>query len=116
MTKRIHVAIGVRSHALLKQSIDYYTKLFDAAPDEEGQVFLGTGREVTGAYWTTDEIYLYVFLGREFGKSNDVDHLGIQFTDEEEMDAARQRVGSERWSFSPSGVVWELFPEVGEEE
>ena len=115
MAKRIHVALGVPDLDALNEALRYYTLLFGQAPDETGQVFLGTGREVTGAYWTTDVCYLYVFIGQEFGQTGGLDHLGIQFDDEDEMNDTRRRVSSDRWSEDPSGITWELFPEVPDE-
>jgi catechol 2,3-dioxygenase-like lactoylglutathione lyase family enzyme len=116
--RRIHVAIGTTA---IDAARYFYEQLFGRPPDKTGEVELGTGRIVNGAYWKTEYIYFYVFEGCEFGMSNCVDHLGIQFFDDDDMEEVRSRVVTTddegRWWKDPStGITWELFPNVFEED
>lgn len=111
MDKRVHIAIGVQEQDLIR-AIRFYEDLFNEPPTKDGQVFLGTGREVTGAYWELPHIYFYVFIGKEFSRTGDIDHVGIQYDNPREMEDTRIRMNCERWLTDPVGITWELFPTV----
>lgn len=129
--RRIHIAIGVER---LDAALDFYRRLFYDTEPVIGEIELGTGRKVNGAYWKNDYIYFYVFEGHELSDVEGVDHLGIQFFDEDDLTETRNRLFKQfqkdelappgpaeyetgRWFLGPEDTtVWELFPNVFEED
>ena len=132
MPKRVmHIVQGVKD---LDKAIEFYSTLFSDIDPVIGEVELGTGRTVTGAYWKSDYVYFYVFRGHELAVGEGIDHLGIQFFDEEDMRQTRNALFNKfhvdeiqapgpaeyelgRWFLAPEdATVWELFPNVFEED
>jgi hypothetical protein len=131
MPRRVmHIAQGVKD---LNKAIDFYSTLFYDIEPVIGEVELGTGRKVNGAYWRSDYVYFYVFKGHELSDVEGIDHLGIQFFDKDDLQETRNRMFNKfhadeiqapgpaeselgRWFLAPEDVmVWELFPNVFEE-
>jgi len=125
--RRIHIAQGV-PEGKLQEAIDFYDCLFDDIDPYIGELELGTGRRVNGAYWRGPYVYFFLFEGHEIEDSEGLDHLGIQFEDEDEMHRCRKRLEKcanlsgealqepGRWVGDPiEKLNWELFYKVDDD-
>ncbi|MGE0408713.1 MAG: ArsI/CadI family heavy metal resistance metalloenzyme [Amphiplicatus sp.] len=118
--KRLHVHLKV---ADLDQSAAFYTALFGREPDR---------RESDYAKWMLDDPAANVSISARGGVSG-VDHVGVQFEDDDELAAFAGRLESagaeivkqadaaccyarsnKYWARSPEGANWELFHTVGD--
>lgn len=105
----IHIAQGVKPEQL-EEAIEFYSKLFCDIEPYIGDVMLGTGRAVSGAYWKGDYIYFFLFEGCEVSSSCGIDHLGIMFDTDEARNSGQEQMKAGRWLKDPTGtIVWELF-------
>lgn len=126
--RRVHIAHGVPT-GKLQEAIDFYNIVFDDITPYIGEVELGTGRKVDGAYWRGPYIYFFLFEGCEIGKCEGLDHFGIQFEDKDEMEERRKRLVKHANLFGPASkepgrwvqdpvdkMNWELFYKVDDDE
>lgn len=112
--KRFHVHTFV---ADLQASIDFYSKLFAAAP---------TRVEADYAKWMLEDPRLNFAISTRGGAKLGVDHLGLQADSEEELTELRTRAAElqrldegetqccyarsdKYWLTDPQGVAWEQF-------
>jgi len=114
--KRFHVHVHV---ADLERSIQFYSKLFDAAPAR---------LELDYAKWMLDDPRVNFAISTRGGTPG-VDHLGIQTDNDEELVQLRQQAeradastlyaegrtaccyarSDKHWVTDPQGVAWEHF-------
>lgn len=120
--KTLHIHIKTEN---LDQSVAYYAALFGAEP---------TKREPDYAQWRLDDPRANVSISTRSGASG-VDHAGVSFDNDEELEAAAVRLrdieslpapeknttccyakSNKYWSHDPQGVIWELFHTFGDSE
>ena len=120
--KRLHVHLKVSD---LAQSIEFYSALFGKDPDK---------REPDYAKWLLDDPAANVSISNRSGAGG-VDHVGIQFDDDEGLEETSSRLkaadaaiapqtdatccyarSNKYWARSPEGAVWELFHTFGDSE
>ena len=119
--KRMHIHIGVDN---LKESRDFYTKLFDATPTKEEKEYV---------QWTLEDPVVNFAIST--GVSNHgLHHLGIQVDSDTEMENLRENFraadiathsdgetvccyarGDKSWIRDPSGISWETFRRINDE-
>ena len=90
--KVFHLAVGVKR---LEPAIEFYRLVFPDIEPNIGDLEIGTGRVVKAAQWYSDYINFFLFEGCELENRCGIDHIGIQFDDEEEMNAMRRSLGKE---------------------
>lgn len=115
MSKRFHVHLHVDA---LERSIDFYSRLFAAAP---------TRRESDYAKWMLEDPPVNFAISTR-GHAAGIDHLGIQTDNPEELAALQQRArqadlaleiegettccyarSEKHWVTDPQGIAWEHF-------
>jgi catechol 2,3-dioxygenase-like lactoylglutathione lyase family enzyme len=118
--KRFHVHVRV---ADLAASIDFYSRLFDAAPAR---------REDDYAKWMLEDPRINFAISTR-GEGVGVDHLGFQADDASELAGMRQRAhaadlavlpqgevsccyarSDKHWVTDPQGIAWEHFQTLGD--
>ena len=122
--RKIHIAQGVEN---LEEAIDFYSKIFYDIQPTIGNVELGTGRIVNGAEWRSKYVYLVVFEGHEKSSKCGLDHLGVIFSNREDLEHCVESfedynikdtrtdnsVNSSYWIMDSSGkICWEFFLNV----
>ncbi|MGE4072762.1 MAG: ArsI/CadI family heavy metal resistance metalloenzyme [Lysobacterales bacterium] len=114
--KRFHVHVSVSS---LDRSIPFYSALFGSAPSVHKPDY---------AKWVLEQPQLNFAISMRPGGKNGIDHLGIQVSEADELDALQQslvaaNIGSaaevganccyahsdKHWLKDPEGIVWEAF-------
>lgn len=115
MSKRFHVHLHVDA---LERSIDFYSRLFAAAPAR---------RESDYAKWMLEDPPVNFAISTR-GQAAGIDHLGIQTDDPQELAALQQRAreadmalevegettccyarSEKHWVTDPQGIAWEHF-------
>ena len=118
--KRMHVNVSVTD---LDASIEFYTALFDAAPNVHKEDY---------AKWMLDDPRVNFSITTR-GKQKGIDHLGIQVENEAELGEVYARLESadaptieegettccyakseKSWTFDPDSIAWETFLTLGE--
>lgn len=122
--RKIHIAQGVEN---LEQAIEFYSKIFYDIEPNIGTVELGTSRKVKGAEWRSKYVYLVVFEGHEKALKCGLDHLGVMFDSQADLDhcvnsfadsnikdtRTDNSENSSYWIMDNSGnICWELFLNV----
>lgn len=119
--KRLHIHVSV---ADLDRSIRFYSTLFDTRPSV---------RKTDYAKWMLDDPAVNFAISTRPGRATGVDHLGIQTTDTDGLDAISARlmaadqttfdqqattccyaVSDKTWVEDPDGVRWENFFTFGD--
>lgn len=117
--KRFHVHVGVTD---LAASIEFYSRLFDAAPAVVENDY---------AKWMLEEPRINFAISTRAGKKG-LDHLGFQADSEAELEILHQRVEAAKgplveqkgtaccyaesdkyWTVDPAGIAWESFHTLG---
>ena len=118
--KTMHVNLRVKD---IDQSIEFYSKMFDQVP---------TVQKPDYAKWLLDSPSVNFSISKS-DRSNGVEHLGIQVSDEPELRQMYARVekteeevyeeghtvccysqSEKSWVSDPDGVKWEIFHTYGE--
>lgn len=118
--KRLHIHVAV---ADLAQSIDFYSKLFGAAP---------TLCKPDYAKWMVDDPRVNFAISAR-GIEPGVDHLGIQVESDAELETLRGQLdaagmslvsqeattccyaeSNKHWVADPQGIAWETYHTMGE--
>lgn len=119
--KRLHIHIKTRS---LDKSIAYYSALFGKTPDRI---------EADYAKWLLDDPAANIAVSSRNPSAEGVDHLGISFDNDEDLEALAERMKSageqltpekattccyaqsnKYWTGDQNGAVWELFHSFGD--
>jgi lactoylglutathione lyase len=117
--KRFHVHVGVTD---LAASIEFYSRLFDAAPAVVENDY---------AKWMMEEPRINFAISTRAGKKG-LDHLGFQADSEAELEILHQHVEAAKgpvveqkgtaccyaesdkyWTVDPAGIAWESFHTLG---
>jgi hypothetical protein len=118
--KRFHVHVSVSS---LDRSIPFYSALFGSAPSVHKPDY---------AKWVLEQPQLNFAISMRPGSKAGIDHLGIQVSEADELDALQQALSSadiasaaemganccyarsdKHWLKDPEGIVWEAFHSMG---
>lgn len=119
--KRLHVHISV---ADLEQGIHFYSQMFGAEPSKIKSDY---------AKWQLDDPQVNFAISTR-SKKLGLDHLGIQVSDETELNALSERLSKaddidngelnsttccyaqsvKSWTFDPVGIPWESFITMGD--
>lgn len=108
--KRIHIHVSVSD---LERSTQYYRQLFDLAPSVVEDDY---------RKWALSDPPLNFAISNRTSKPG-VDHLGIEVSSENALEALKERVAGrdqsdahccyarseKKWAADPDGVPWELF-------
>ncbi len=113
--KRIHLHVSVDD---LRQSIDFYSNLFAAAPTIEKEDY---------AKWMLDDPFVNFAISQRGNKAG-LDHVGIQVEDSGELSEMKSRLemanmnmlsqenttccyskSDKYWVQDPSGIAWETY-------
>ncbi len=119
--KRLHIHVSV---ADLEKSIRFYSTLFDEEPSVEKPDY---------AKWMLDDPAVNFAISSQPGRAIGVDHLGIQTTTADGLDAISSRlkaadeatfdqqattccyaVSDKTWVEDPDGIRWENFFTFGD--
>lgn len=114
--KRFHVHLSV---ANLDKSIPFYATLFGAAP---------TVHKPDYAKWELDDPRINFAISSKGDRQPGLDHLGIQVTEAQELEALYSALGAanisthdetcarccyaesdKHWAIDPEGIVWETY-------
>ncbi len=118
--KRLHIHVSVADQ---ERSIRFYSTLFDTQPGV---------RKTDYAKWMLDDPAVNFAISSRPGRATGVDHLGIQTTDTDGLDAISARlkaadqttfdqqattccyaVSDKTWVEDPDGIRWENFFTLG---
>ncbi|WP_281016064.1 MULTISPECIES: ArsI/CadI family heavy metal resistance metalloenzyme [unclassified Minwuia] len=119
--KRLHVHIAVSD---LERSKTFYSTMFDVAPTVEKHDY---------AKWMLDDPAVNFAISTRAGRSEGLDHLGLQVDTDAEVEEIEARMaaaeemvapqrdaaccyakGNKSWSRDPAGVPWETFHTMAE--
>jgi len=120
--KRLHIHLSVDN---VEQSIPFYASLFGQQPDKLKSDY---------ARWKLDDPRVNFAISSR-SRDEGLDHLGVQYDSEQELQQARERmltaqhnVGDSEsstccyaesikaWSLDPAGIPWENFVSMGDAE